>query len=998
LLDDSTGNAAPTVIERITLEPMNLTPPRIEKPTYVLNNVKWGSPTLGSGGGIITWSLGPQVPPGNPYTSAATAINSTYATTIRAAFQRWDQVANFTFVEVADSTNADIHIVFDELESRGAGVLGVAHTYSSGGVIAEAFIRLDLNRRYRTIDGTIQTLGAASDSSSAVNLYVLSLHEIGHALGLGHEDDFLTVMNSFLGSSLGDLTSDEITAIQVLYGGSITTPVVDDYPGNNLTTGSVAIGGATTGALETTGDRDWFAVNLSAGTSYRFDLRGGTLTDPYLYLRNSAGLLLASDDDSGIGFDSLLTYTATASGTYYLEARAGSLASIGTYTLLAGTTTASIDDYTASTSTTGIVAVGGSATGRIEAGDDSDWFRVTLTAGTTYRIDLRGTTLADPYLYLRNIAGVIVGVDDDTGLGLDAQLFYTAGTTGTYYIDAQSATLTGAGTYTVSVASVATVDDYGANTITAGSVAVGGTASGNINVAGDSDWFRITLTAKATYQFDLRGVTLGDAYLTLRNSTGGLLASDDDSGDGLNARFTYTPIATGTYYLDAQAAGSGTGTYTLSTALIAAAPPADDHPGSAAGAPALELGGTRTGNIEASLDTDWFRVTLETGLMYRFRVEGSSAGGGTLAQPLAVLYNDAGHPQLASGATVNEVVFTPTVRGSYYLVASGIGAGVTGTYTVSASVVPDDFAENTSTTGTLTVGSTKSGRIDAAFDSDWFRVTLNAEGRYRFFVSGADGNGGNLADPKVGVYDANGKLLTSADDGGFGNDGLVRYTPTQSGVYYVSAAAVGAATGTYTVGVREQAADDFTADTKTTGAIKVGAKATGTIEATGDHDWFSITLAADTTYQFDVVGTAPGSGLRETDSFLSIRNSLGEELDAAEAHGAGATTRLTYTAKTAGTYYLDVQAYRIGYGTYSVQAAIAAPAQNVESDDTFAEISDLAAITAPPAFDLQQLFAMSSPDLLQAAGITDQEYMRLLRANQYAATPSALFSSGGNGL
>ena len=61
------------------------------------------------------------------------------------------------------------------------------------------------------------------------------------------------------------------------------------------------------------------------------------------------------------------------------------------------------DDYAADASTTGTVAVGGFATGRIEADGDQDWFAVELMAGVDYRIDIRGShtlagTLPDPLL------------------------------------------------------------------------------------------------------------------------------------------------------------------------------------------------------------------------------------------------------------------------------------------------------------------------------------------------------------------------------------------------------------------------------------------------------------------------------------------------------------------------------------------------------------------------------------------------------------------------
>lgn len=49
------------------------------------------------------------------------------------------------------------------------------------------------------------------------------------------------------------------------------------------------------------------------------------------------------------------------------------------------------DDYLASAATTGTVAVGGSATGTIETTGDADWFKVTLTAGTTCEFKLEGS-------------------------------------------------------------------------------------------------------------------------------------------------------------------------------------------------------------------------------------------------------------------------------------------------------------------------------------------------------------------------------------------------------------------------------------------------------------------------------------------------------------------------------------------------------------------------------------------------------------------------------
>ena len=110
----------------------------------------------------------------------------------------------------------------------------------------------------------------------------------------------------------------------------------DDFVENQTTAGHVTVGGAAVqGFIETALDRDWISVNLQSGVRYQIALSGtganqGTLSDAFLTLRDSNGVSLASDDDSGPGLDSLLFYTAPATATYYIEAR-GVGQTTGTY-------------------------------------------------------------------------------------------------------------------------------------------------------------------------------------------------------------------------------------------------------------------------------------------------------------------------------------------------------------------------------------------------------------------------------------------------------------------------------------------------------------------------------------------------------------------------------------------------------------------------------------------------------------------------------------------
>ena len=157
--------------------------------------------------------------------------------------------------------------------------------------------------------------------------------------------------------------------------------MADDYAASTATTGSVAVGGSTTGNIETTGDADWFAITLTAGATYQFDLQGsatgqGTLQAPTLQLRDGVGNLLLTDVQSGgfgpgPGYSSRLIYTAGVTGTFYL-ASDPQTNDVGTYKISAIQVGAITDDYAASTATTGSVAVGGSTTGNIETTGDAD--------------------------------------------------------------------------------------------------------------------------------------------------------------------------------------------------------------------------------------------------------------------------------------------------------------------------------------------------------------------------------------------------------------------------------------------------------------------------------------------------------------------------------------------------------------------------------------------------------------------------------------------------
>jgi hypothetical protein len=106
-----------------------------------------------------------------------------------------------------------------------------------------------------------------------------------------------------------------------------------------------------------------------------------------------------------------------------------------------------VDDYPASTATTGKVAIGGSTTGNIERPGDADWFKVTLAPGKTYRFHLEGGdtgqgTLQYPVLQLLDGDGQKLRSDagsvDGPGPGWTSIVTYTAPSSGTYHVSCEA--------------------------------------------------------------------------------------------------------------------------------------------------------------------------------------------------------------------------------------------------------------------------------------------------------------------------------------------------------------------------------------------------------------------------------------------------------------------------------------------------------------------------------------------------------------------------------
>ncbi|MES2903493.1 MAG: M10 family metallopeptidase C-terminal domain-containing protein [Pseudomonadota bacterium] len=223
------------------------------------------------------------------------------------------------------------------------------------------------------------------------------------------------------------------------------------------------------GNLDGTEQGDLIAFDLTAGVTYSFDLRGavGGVNDPYLILLNSSLSTLVQDDDGGLGLSSLLTYTPTVTGTYYLYATSfdaitgNPAADFGDYTINAWTREADVAGSTnvlASLPTAATLGLG-TYYGNIDASGDNDYFRIDVVAGQTYgfvfaggaasnaEFSTAGNTAATLSLYTST--GALIG----SNLNFESSVTYYAPTSGTIYVRAAGLTGTTGG-YTLDVAQI----------------------------------------------------------------------------------------------------------------------------------------------------------------------------------------------------------------------------------------------------------------------------------------------------------------------------------------------------------------------------------------------------------------------------------------------------------------------------------------------------------------------------------------------------------------
>ena len=204
-------------------------------------------------------------------------------------------------------------------------------------------------------------------------------------------------------------------------------------------------------------------------------------------------------------------------------------------------------------------------------GQPMDLYQFTLPVDSTIAAVMTSSQF-DPYLKLIDSAGNVLRSDDNS-YGYSDPLIVQFLPAGNYQLIARAASSTIGGLYQINLLAAAGVRPPFCGS--KGTLAPGAGISGTLTFtacqfsdATFADVYAITLDVDGMIDLRLSSAAF-DAYLVLQDAKGNLLAQDDDSGGGTNARIQQK-LPAGTYYVSAKPFANyySLGAYTLTLSVL----------------------------------------------------------------------------------------------------------------------------------------------------------------------------------------------------------------------------------------------------------------------------------------------------------------------------------------------------------------------------------------------------------------------------------------------
>lgn len=184
--------------------------------------VTWGVDNILGEGATISYGFADENYTCGSASNCSPILSEDYQQNISDAFDAWTEVANLELNKV-DMDQADIVVAYSDVPDREINgteynLLGLAYMgfwrYSGSGV--------NEIRSTNLYSGGVFFDEKDFTSDSVFSLFNVALHEVGHALGLGHSEGVNSIMYPIYSSTISSLQADDIAGIQFLYGASVS--------------------------------------------------------------------------------------------------------------------------------------------------------------------------------------------------------------------------------------------------------------------------------------------------------------------------------------------------------------------------------------------------------------------------------------------------------------------------------------------------------------------------------------------------------------------------------------------------------------------------------------------------------------------------------------------------------------------------------------------------------------------------------------------------------
>ncbi len=331
-----------------------------------------------------------------------------------------------------------------------------------------------------------------------------------------------------------------------------TSATPADHGDTRAAATSVTAGARVWGAIDPADDEDYFSFSVSSTADYWIYTLGDL--DTVGELLDSNGMSIDISDRGGVlpNPDNFFLWQRLQAGTYSIKVT-GYGSTDEPYILR-------VREFTDTTSrrNAATLNLNSFASATIDPEDDEDYFKLELSETT--EVAIRASGFPDTVGELQRSNGTVIASNDDGYLpgGRTNFLIRESLSAGVYYVKVSSFASNSDGPYTVYATEIT---EPGGAVADAQPLTLGGTAGGNIDPAGDEDYFSLTLT-ETTF------VTIGGVS-DVTNISGGLTDENDFKAPVDSIHFDDLFIFegrldAGTYYLKVTGKdATDTGRYTV---------------------------------------------------------------------------------------------------------------------------------------------------------------------------------------------------------------------------------------------------------------------------------------------------------------------------------------------------------------------------------------------------------------------------------------------------